>query len=298
MVRVWERWPGRRLPGEGEAWSQPRLAVARAFLAALVVAIACSPGAAQVATDPDAADKPDRPGSANDTWAATVELDPSLAQTETWTGGDRSGTSWAMYSGLTWAPFTTLRDDGLRVRVLLAAGRSPYDSLARSGDDIVPQRYVATTFAGQALAGGQIKRGAFTLKAFGGLAIGMKRDTPLDPSDPDQRRRVGGVVALEGWLDLGPGFVQLDTSLAQIDRTVNGRLRAGWQIFDEVWLGPEMSAARSQPAAMAVPLTRFSYGGFVRATWDRGEVSASAGLSHDSATGAARYLGAQVLTRY
>lgn len=231
-------------------------------------------------------------------WAATVELDPRMATAETWTGGDTTGTNWALYSGITWAPFAPLQQDGFRVRGVVVAGRASYDGLARMGKSIVPQRYVSTTMASQALAGWQLRRGRLTLKAFGGVAMGQKQTTPFDPSDSEPLRRIGGVIAIEGWLDLPSGYLQLDMSYAQVDRTAGGRLRGGWRIVNDVSIGPEVSAARTQPASITVATTRFGYGGFARYGWDRGEISTSAGVQHDSTTGASRYLTAQVLTRY
>ena len=236
-------------------------------------------------------------------WDAVVEIDPRLATIETWTGGSRTGTGWALYHGMTWSPFGTLREDGFRIRASGAQGRSTYDGIALvspigTPEQFAPQRYVSTTLSGSGMIGYQLSTRSLTIKAFGGIAMGLKRDNPYDPSDPDQRRRLGAAGALEGWLDLGRAFIQLDTSFGQIDRTANARLRAGWRITDDISIGPEASAGRSRSTAAIIPATHAAYGAFARMTWDRGEVSASAGIAHDSTAGAARTFTVQYLYRY
>lgn len=262
----------------------------RIGLAALAVAVSAGAGAGAAAADTGTAE--DEP------WHAEVDIDPRLSTLEAWTGGDATGTQWAIYSGLTWAPAGTLLDDGVRIRLAGAAAYGSYRSLARTSAGIGQLRYRTSTLVGQLMLGYQLSFGPITLKAFGGVMAADKHDTPHDPSDPDQRLRYGATLALESWLDLGAFYVQTDTSWQQIDQTASGRVRVGWRVVDALSIGPEISAGRTLPTAARSPSVRTAAGAFARYAWDSGEVSASAGAADEPDRPVTGYATLQYLTKY
>lgn len=230
-------------------------------------------------------------------WAATVVRDPRLATVESWTGGQRTGTSWALYHGLTFAPLGTLRDEGPRVRSTFAAGDYTYSGVRPAGASFDHTRYRAHVISGSALAGYQWTAGQLTTKVFAGVAVSDRR-TPADPSVPERGREVGAAAAVEAWLDLGGGYVQVDTSWTALDDTLNARVRAGWRLTEALSFGLEGSAGHGMTSVLTPHLTYAGTGPFARYTWDRGEASVSGGLSEDRNAGETWYATAQVLTRY
>jgi hypothetical protein len=230
-------------------------------------------------------------------WTATVVRDPRFATVESWTGGAVTGTSWALYNGLTWAPLGTLRETGPRLRATVSAADYSYPGIRPDGAGFVATRYHAEVLSGSILAGYQWTTGPLTTKAFAGAAVADKR-TPLDPSVKDRGRETGAAVALEMWLDLGRAYLQLDTSWTALDETLNGRARAGWLVTEAVSVGIEASGGRDTTARLSPHLTYSGAGPFARLTWDRGEASVSGGLSDDRTDAPTWYATAQVLTRY
>ena len=199
------------------------------------------------APDPTTAPLPDstQPPSGTD-WGKGTDL-AIEASGEHWTGFEGYRRSVSLYSGLTWSPFTNLRQDGLRLRAI--SGQSIY-SYSGGRYDLASNSTVWQQFFGQgrfidALAGWQFSGGGTTAKVFAGYGYVSNIITPYDPETRIQGTARGAKVVGEVWHNWNSTvYSSLDVSVAQAHRAYSAQARTGWR-FDlgdgPAWsFGPEI----------------------------------------------------------
>jgi hypothetical protein len=214
---------------------------------------------------------------------------------EAWTGIDGVRDVWALYSGVTWSPFTTLQQDGWRLR--LTGSRSafryvaaPYDPLINAGQSTLFQ---GAKDAVDLLVGWQASQGPWTWKLFGGLRWQNLQVAPLDPEAEGVGRRFGGVAALETWVNLGGwGWAAVDFSYATADRTHAHRVRLAARIGEPWSVGGEarMLGAVETATWRVGPFVRFDNGDF--------EVTLAGGFSRAAHGDQGGYGTAQMMRRF
>ncbi len=212
---------------------------------------------------------------------------PGRATWELWSGAEASQEAWSIYSGASWAPFTGIHDDGLRLRVVLGQG----------------DYHTGTVTYGDLLIGYHKQLGAFTVKLFGGLAFANHAtwEGPYAHS--------GGKGVLETWWTISDrawASADVAVSSTRINPPSNdygSRVRLGWRLWPELSVGLEGGAGGPIDATPAPPDTA-RIGGFLRYEWAAGEVSVSGGLAfkepvpgvHDDGPGA--FATVSLLTRF
>ncbi len=212
-----------------------------------------------------------------------------LPSIEIWAGADGTSHAWSLYSGLTYAPFGPLANDGWRVRMVGGYGEYRYQGGAQVQNATVDG---SVTFA-DLLVGYQTRYAATTIKAFAGINADLQH---LDPDDPDNAvngDEIGWKAAVEGWVDVNPTtWAALDLSFASAHESFSSRLRLGYRIWPELSLGIEAGAFGNAESESG------RGGAFVRYEWAGGEISVSAGVSGDIASPTNPYGALVWLTRY
>jgi Cellulose biosynthesis protein BcsS len=217
------------------------------------------------------------------------------AARESWAGAEIFRKTLSIYTGSTYAPFSNLRQNGLRLRAVSAV--SAYGYAGRRFD---PASGVAIwqTFRGQArtvdlLAGYQWRTGDLTLKMFAGYQITGVAITPFDPETLVQGQKHGAKGALEVWYNMTlRHWAALDLTAATAFRTYSHRLRLADRAFEQVSLGVEAATFGHQEGAT------YRAGAFVRFDNGTHEVSASAGWSMPRGDAGHVYGTAQWLYRF
>ena len=242
------------------------------------------------------ADSPKQPGQ------SLPQPQPDTPHVEMWAGGQAFAAVWSAYSGASWAPFGSVREDGLRLRAVLGAGA--YDGGRLAFADV--------------LIGYHRQLGPVTLKLFGGLTVADY--FPTEPTSMLEGTALGPKALVETWwtitdrtwasLDLAFALPHLHLAHMEMADVVDpyrieytGRLRLGWRLWPELSVGFEGGAGG--PMAPSLPTTwqtgMAHAGGFLRYEWTTGEVSISGGVSlgGDEREGQAQPFGAvSVLTRF
>lgn len=187
------------------------------------------------------------------------------------------------YGGIQWGAAGT-GEDGLIVRLTMSQGFEQYFT-----PDLA---YTTDIFRAALLTGWRFKRGTFELKLFAGPDFEHRN---LDPDIIGQRWRGahGGLrVVAESWAEPTPELM-LASSLyvTSIASTYGFRAAAGWRLFDQFWLGPEVSGSRdefSRQTRIGLHLTGLQLSAL--------EVTAAAGFVSDSygRSGSYMRMGAQL----
>lgn len=209
----------------------------------------------------------------------TTERPPEKPSREVWAGVIGGSTIWSAYSGVTYAPFGSVQEDGFRFRSVGGYGQYRYSYV--SGTTSLGFR--GTGIFTDLLVGYQLTLGPATLKVLaGGSAIGHIL------SEYDRLNRVQGLdfgpkIGLESWWNLGDkAFQQLDSSWTAAFGSVDIRSRTGFRISNDFSAGIELAASSNTQLksewSEGKPWRGASGGAFVRYEWEAGEVSASAGL--------------------
>lgn len=197
---------------------------------------------------------------------------------EMWAGGQAFAAGWSVYSGASWAPFGSVRADGLRLRAVLGSGAYRGGSLA----------------FGEMLIGYHRQLGPVTLKAFGGLTAA--EHLPTRPTAMLGGTALGPKALMEAWWTINnKTWASLDLALAlphmhmaeqeadpdRVDYT--GRIRLGWRLWPELSAGLEGGAGGPLAPTLQTTLQNGTayVGGFLRFEWGSGEVSVSGGVSLD-----------------
>lgn len=208
---------------------------------------------------------------------------------ESWIGAEATPNVWSLYSGVTWAPAGSVREEGWRLRIASGIGAYRY----RTFIDGTRYRIYGVTGFGDALGGYHASLGALTVKAFAGVTYDGHALRPDDPANPVDDGKVGGKAVLETWLNLGPAdWVSLDLSAASAHQAYYSRLRIGHRLIPQLSVGLEGGAFGNEKTDNG------RGGGFIRYEWDRGELSASGGLTGDIAKPTTPYATLVYLSRF
>ena len=197
---------------------------------------------------------------------------------ESWTGAMLTSAGWALYSGLSWAPFGNdgVQRDGWRVRLAGSHTRYQYRGSRWTGS-----ANESVTFHGigsnlDIFIGYHKQLGDVILKGFIGASWGSDAISPLDPGNSIQGETVGAKATLESWINVTPDlWLSMDLTLAQSHRSFGGNARLGYRITPSISVGPELARYGNKEG------TGNRAGGFTRYEWDSGELSASAGIAGD-----------------
>lgn len=213
------------------------------------------------------------PAAADD--GVQIENAGGLPRFEFWSGAQGYLHVWSIYSGVSAAPFGSIQEDGLRVRIVGGYGADSYSGSPPAGG---PGHitYKATTSFVDALVGYHSQVGPLTVKLFGGLTMG---DRQIGPDDPAARIRgfgLGGKVAVESWLNLSDrAWTAVDLSWGSLYQSYAGRMRLGWRFV------PELSAGLEAGALGNVDCDIVRAGAFLRYELTSGEISITGGVSND-----------------
>jgi len=221
---------------------------------------------------------------------------------EGWSGADTAAPGWSVHGGITAALYGDIRDTGWRVRTAGSFGQYRYK---RTYWDANAYKVVDIAFSAErrsvdALFGYQLAWGPATIKVFGGMTQEQKLDAArgtspiaLDDENGFQGERIGLKFALETWTRLADwGFVQADLAWSQPTDSYSGRLRMGYRINQSWSAGPELAAFGN-----LIP-DEGRLGAFARFEWERGEVSVSAGTTHNSVGSEEAYATVSALLRF
>jgi hypothetical protein len=234
-------------------------------------------------------------------WATPSSANPDQQPSgrEIWAGADISKRVWLVYSGMTYAPWSGMHDDGWRFRTVGGYGEYEYDGNDRSG----PAHFEAETYFADFLVGYLKRFGELTAKGFVGASIVSHDISPLDPETVAIGEEVGVKGVIELWLNIGENaWGSLDLSWSSAHDSRAARARLGYRVWPKLSLGLEGginvdsqgecrmdglagSGCRSLNGDPIAPTDLLDYaraGGFVRYEWDRSEVSLSAGVLGDS----------------
>jgi hypothetical protein len=194
-------------------------------------------------------------------WTGEVRAEPPGKEPprfESWSGAEGFDHIWSLYTGLSWAPFGSVREDGFRLRAV--AGYGDHGSGTVSFADL--------------LAGYHWQWGPVTLKAFAGLTATDRRAD--GPSALPLGTEMGGKGVAEVWWNITDrAWTSTDLSWGGPHAIYNGRVRLGWRLWPELSSGLEAGSAGSEESDIA------RLGGFLRYEWAAGELSLSAGLAVD-----------------
>jgi hypothetical protein len=221
-------------------------------------------------------------------------------------GGEVAGPTWSAYASTTVALSALgiggpggIREDGWRLRTGAGFWRysdRPVKWVPGVGDTRVSLKRNGS-FA-DALLGYHKSLGAFTIKAYGGIAYTNESwlQDGLDDGSPGSA--LAAKILAETWLNLTPvSFAQLDAGWTSLRSTITARARLGYRITPSVSLGTEAGYWSNVDPESAAGVRAWRYGGFARYEWSSGEVSLSAG-SADGSYASHYYATANALFRF
>lgn len=190
--------------------------------------------------------------------ARAAPPDQEPPRIEIWSGGEAFDHIWSVYTGASFAPFGSVREDGVRLRGV--AGYGDYGSGNVSFADL--------------LVGYHSQWGPVTLKVFAGLTATDRQSD--QPSSLPVGTEVGGKGVAELWWNVTDQvWSSADLSWGAPHGVYNGRVRLGWRLWPELSSGLEGGSAGSEERDIA------RLGGFLRYEWASGELSLSGGLAMD-----------------
>lgn len=153
-------------------------------------------------------------------------------------GAEATRNSWAAYSTLTVAPFSTLETDGFRLRSGGGYGRYRYEGF--SGKARIPTEFNAVTSFADLMLGYHLQIARMTVKGFVGGAGIAHTITPFDPDNKINDLALGIKASLETWTDITDDFwLSIDGSWTAAHRTYGSRLRSGWRMLPDLSIGAE-----------------------------------------------------------
>ncbi len=136
--------------------------------------------------------------------------------------------------GMLWSP-TSLDEDGVLLKVLLAGGLYRYDA-----GDLGGERVVGSEFLVQVLPGWHVKRGTFEAKVFWGPEYQHHHLSPDDPGNNLRGGKLGLRFAAELWDEpTATTMIAGDASLSTIGGSNSARAAFGWKVLDQFYAGPE-----------------------------------------------------------
>lgn len=233
----------------------------------------------------------------------TAAADPSEPRSgrEVWAGADVSSNVWLVYSGVTFAPWSAIHDDGFRFRA--AGGYGEYQYWDKVYFDDRPTAFHAQTYFADFLIGYLKRFGELTAKALVGASVISHDISPTDLETVAIGDETGVKGVIELWLNIGEhGWGSLDLSWASAHNTRTARARLGYRFWPKLSLGLEgginvdsqgecrmgtqgaagCKAIYDEAVDQAELLDYARVGAFARYEWGVSEASVSAGVLGDS----------------
>jgi hypothetical protein len=212
---------------------------------------------------------------------------------ETTVGAEITNTSWSTHLSTVYAPFGSVRHDGLRLRAGVGYGEYRYSGYQRINGKLSSASFQGAVTFSDVMLGYQAGFGALTVKGYLGAAFDQHAIAPHDPTFAASGRAIGVKAALETWLDISKvSFAQLDANWTSAHETYSARLRLGYRLTDALSLGIEGGAHGNVESGGG------KGGVFARYEWAHGEASLSGGLTGDLERPDAPYASISVLVRY
>lgn len=232
--------------------------------------------------------------------AASADPAPQSGR-EVWSGADISKNVWLLYSGVTFAPWSGIHDEGVRFRA--AGGYGGYTYTYPDVPILGTKHFQAQTYYGDVLVGYLKRYGELTAKAFIGASIMSHDISPTDEETVAIGEEVGVKGVVELWLNIGErGWASLDLSWSSAHNTRTARTRVGYRVWPKLSLGmeaglnldsqgdcriglPGTSGCRTAANTAADPAGLLDYaraGAFVRYEWGVSEASISVGALGES----------------
>ncbi len=240
--------------------------------------------------------------------------DPTQPQSgrQVWAGADVSTNVWLVYSGVTFAPWSAMHDDGFRFRAAGGYGEYEYEKSSDpsvDSDDIRHLDFQARTYFADFLVGYLKRFGELTAKAYVGASVISHDITPDDEYTIAVGDEVGIKGVIELWLNIGESaWGSLDLSWSSAHDTRAARARLGYRVWPKLSIGIEgginvdsQGQCRMQPAGTAgcgyaderqrgkffeveeADLLDYARAGtFLRYEWGASEASISTGILGDS----------------
>lgn len=244
-----------------------------------------------------------------------VQASPAFANSEeavqsgrqVWAGADVSTNVWLVYSGVTYAPWSAMHEDGFRFRAAGGFGEYEYadrvPSLDPSSDLMRATTFHAQTYYAEFLVGYLKRFGELTAKGFVGVSTISHDISPDDSETVAVGDEIGVKGAIELWLNIGErGWGSLDLSWSSAHNTRAARARLGYRVWPKLSLGLEAGlnvdsqgecrmggsgaeGCRRTDDQKVDPVDLLDYarvGTFVRYEWGMSEMSVSGGVLGDS----------------
>ena len=215
-------------------------------------------------------------GRPEDDWGQT-EIMPSTSHFEFWAGAQAFKHAWSLYSGTTVAPFTSIQQDGLRLRMVGGYGAymlcRPACGRRRLADREFQGHGGVYRRSGRIPQAARAPDGEGLCRPHGGAVPTCSPTIPRRPfvgraSAARSRSRPGGTLAT------APG----PRSMSRGARSMTAMRRGGGSAG--VSCRPcRLGSRRAVPATGSA--TSSASAGFLRYEWEGGELSASGGLSND-----------------
>jgi hypothetical protein len=191
---------------------------------------------------------------------------------EVWTGAEAFEQAWSLYSGATLAPFGSIREDGLRLRLVGGYGQYNY----QSGPAQAAVTHRGTVSFAELLLGYHAQLGPVTWKVFGGGVVADNVLVPDDPGTDIKGVATGGKAVVETWWTINDrAWAALDLSWSSLHGAYATRGRLGWRLVPALSTGVELAAVGNRESVS----TRA--GAFLRYEWASGEISATGGVAKD-----------------
>lgn len=233
--------------------------------------------------------------------APVARADGQATTGEYWIGVEGFRHVLSLYGGVTWAPFATMNESGLRLRAAGSISRydgaHAYTTVVNVGNAVVEQtaldRTNSTKQSAHAMIGWQWTTGPLTTKAFAGLAFAGERHVSSVSGQTDRANAMGAAAALEMWYNLSSAsWATLDLLYTGTHRDVSARLRWGFRLNDKVSVGPEVAWAGNQGG----DLTRG--GAFMRYDNGLSEFNISVNAARASNAAPSLYIATQWMQRF
>lgn len=217
-------------------------------------------------------------------------------QFEAWAGAEAFARVWALYAGGNYAPFGSVRQDGIRVRVVTGYGQYSYVSSRWTGTHKQDFEFHGVSSFADVLAGYHKQLGSLTIKVLGGITLSDRAVD--DPETLNAGTETGAKALLELWWNVNDRtWTSLDLSWTTLENVYGARARLGWRAWPALSLGMEGGALGNQDYQIG------RVGGFVRYEWANAELSLSSGVALNdfegtSADSRGAYATFNVLTRF
>lgn len=166
-----------------------------------------------------------------------AEARRAAARTLIFSGNDLWRQGAFLYGGMLWAP-QGFDNDGFVVKAITTRGNYRYRSSTLGNITVT-----GAMFATSVMPGARFTRGGVTMTIFAGFDYQMHALSPDDPGAALRGRHTGLRVAGDLWYQPTPATILTAAgTLSTIGNTYAVGSTFGWRVFDQFYLGPEVSA--------------------------------------------------------